>query len=99
MPIARGLNISTQQRKVLKFEVGKVYYTRFVTSYDTIIKVKILSRTEKTIKWIQLSRYKQPEVKTSRPFVFEGVENFYPIGRYSLAPVIRANWIYAESKY
>lgn len=87
------------QEKVLKFEVGKVYYTRFVTSHDTIIKVKIISRTEKTIKWINLSLYKKPEVKTSRPFVFYGVEHFYPIGRYSMAPIISADWIYGKSRY
>ena len=99
MPIARRLNMSTQSQKVLKFEVGKVYYTRYVTSHDTIIKVKIISRTEKTIKWIQLSKYKKSEVKTSRPFVFEGVESFYPTGRYSMAPVISADWIYGKSKW
>lgn len=81
--------------EIVKFEVGKIYYTQFVTQSDTIIKVKIVGRTEKTIKWILLDGNKK-EVKTARPFIYYGVERFYPLGRYSMSPVIVANRPYLK---
>ncbi len=90
---------SSSKKSIVKFEVGKIYYARFATQSDTIIKVKIVARTEKTIKWVNLRPYQKPEVKTSRPSIYEGVEQFYPTGRYSMAPIISADWIYGVSKY
>ncbi len=41
------------------------------------------------VKW-------KPEVKIARQFIYTGVEHFYPMGRYSMAPVIAANRPYLK---
>lgn len=75
--------------QVKRFEVGRIYYTRSICDHDCIWRIKIVGRTEKTIKWIMLDHCKKV-VKTARPFIFNGEENFYPLGRYSMAPTIGA---------
>ena len=72
-----------------KFEIGKVYNAHFTNDYKTIIKVKIVGRTEKTVKYVILDHNKK-EVKNTRTFINDGCECFYPLGRYSMAPIIRA---------
>lgn len=74
---------------VKKFEVGSIYYARSACDHNAVWKVKIVARTEKTIKWIMLDKFKKV-VKTSRPFIFDNEECFYPLGKYSMAPVITA---------
>lgn len=75
-----------------KFECGKIYQTRSICDYNTIFKIKILSRTEKTVTYLILGwpQSNKPKRKT-RPFIFQGKESIYPLGKYSMAPVIDAD--------
>ena len=75
--------------KIKRFEVGKIYYTRSVCDQNCVLRIKVVGRTEKTIKWIMLDKCKKV-VKVARPFIYDGMEHFCPLGRYSMAPVISA---------
>ncbi len=77
------------KRNIIKFEVGRIYETRFITQYDNKLKIKIVARTEKTIKWILLDDNKKI-VKQTRPYIWEYQECFKPLGNYSMAPTIYA---------
>lgn len=74
-----------------KFECGKIYATRFIGDHNAILKIKILSRTEKTVKYIILGwpQSNRP-IRTARPFIFNRKESIYPLGKYSMAPIIDA---------
>lgn len=68
------------------FEPGKTYTTRSACDHNCIFTMKVLSRTDVTIKAVV-----EGKPKTLRPAVDEdGVEFVFPMGRYSMAPVIRA---------
>ena len=77
---------------IKKFECGQVYSTRFITDYDAVLKIKIISRTEKTVTYIILGWPQSNKPKrTARPFIFEGKECIYPLGKYSMASTIDAS--------
>jgi len=69
----------------MKFETGKTYQTRSICDSDMIIKIKVVSRTEKTIKAIV-----DNEEKTLRVKIWDGIESVMPWGKYSMAPCIKA---------
>lgn len=75
---------------IKKFEIGKVYYAHFASDYDTTIKVKIVGRTEKTVKYVILDHFKK-EIKICKPIIYNKQECFYPFGKYSMSPRIEAN--------
>lgn len=68
------------------FEVGRTYATRSVCDYDSFFSFTILARTSKqvTIK---------VHGKTVRRglVVRDGVEQFKPLGNYSMCPIITAD--------
>ncbi len=66
-----------------KFETGKTYYTRSVADYDTIVRVTVAKRTDKTIVTVAGDRLK---IK-----VWDGVEQVKPWGSYSMAPIVGAD--------
>lgn len=68
---------------IKKFEVGQKYFARFVTDHDTIVTMKIVKRTPKTV-WTDSG-------KSFRVSEYEGVEQFMPLGRYSMAPIMDAS--------
>lgn len=68
------------------FVTGSTYSTRSICDHDTIITVKVLSRTAKTIKAMVGGR----EAKTLRVSEYRGVEQVMPWGRYSMAPIVSA---------
>lgn len=70
----------------MQFITGKKYMARFISDADSTIEIKVVSRTEKTIK-----AEVDGKVKTLRPYVYEGVECVRPLGNYSMAPVVRAD--------
>ena len=70
-----------------KFEAGKRYFTRFAGDADQKIFLTIASRTDKTVK--------TPEGRTLRVKERDGVEFVYPMGRYSMCPVIHADRVAA----
>jgi hypothetical protein len=65
-----------------KFEVGKTYANGSICDHECIFKRTIESRTDKTIT-VRGKRFKV--------FVHEGIEFFYPCGKYSLCVVIKAD--------
>ena len=69
------------------FEVNKTYNTRFITDSNCILNFKILKRTEKRLTFELLETQ---EIKTVGVKIMDGEEIAYPLGRYSLAPIIRA---------
>lgn len=69
-----------------KFEVGKTYATRSICDHDCIFSFVILARTAKMVTV-------NVHGKTVRRglSLYEGVEQFSPYGRYSMAAIIRAD--------
>lgn len=76
--------------EIKKFEVGKEYYCRSYSDYDTIYSWKVIKRTDKTIT-IEDTLLKTISRKKVR--IYNGCEAC-SIGHYSMAPVIFANKIY-----
>ena len=70
-----------------KFETGKTYYTRSVADYDTIVRVTVAKRTDKTIVTAGGDRLK---IK-----VWDDVEQVKPWGSYSMAPIVSADRLLA----
>jgi len=71
------------------FVVGKTYTTRSVCDHDCIISATIVKRTAKTVTLV--SGYMGRDQKTFRVSInCDGVEQFAPWGRYSMAPMISA---------
>lgn len=66
-----------------KFETGKTYYTRSVADYDTIVRVTVAKRTDKTIVTAAGDRL--------RINVWNDVEQVKPWGSYSMAPIVSAD--------
>lgn len=73
---------------MIKFEVGKTYYNRFITDSDAYIYMRVIKRTPKTIT-AMVEGEKKPKVY--RPFEYEGKEWIYPLGNYSMCPMLRAD--------
>jgi len=65
------------------FETGKTYYTRSVADADTIVRVTVAKRTDKTIVTAGGDRLK---IK-----VWDDVEQVKPWGSYSMAPIVSAD--------
>jgi hypothetical protein len=66
-----------------KFETGKTYYTRSVADYDTIVRVTVAKRTDKTIVTALGDRL--------RINIWNDVEQVKPWGSYSMAPIVSAD--------
>ena len=69
-----------------KFEIGKTYFTRSICDHNCIFEETIVSRTAKTIK---TSSGKTLRVNDK----FNGIEQIWPEGKYSMAPIISADRI------
>jgi hypothetical protein len=70
-----------------KFQVGRTYSTRSICDYDTIYRVTILSRTEKTVT---IADYNGKPVRRGIS-LWDGVESIKPFGNYSMCAIIRAD--------
>ena len=66
-----------------RFETGKTYYTRSVADYDTIVRVTVAKRTDKTIVTALGDRL--------RINVWNDVEQVKPWGSFSMAPIVSAD--------
>lgn len=64
------------------FVTGQTYSTRSIGDHNCIFKITVAKRTGKTIT--------TTEGKTLRVFEYNGAEAVMPLGRYSMAPCIRA---------
>ena len=72
----------------MKFEIGKTYYTRFACDYDSVLSMTVLARTEKTIT-AQVDTFGVKKLRVDTRW--SDVETVAPLGRYSMAPSIRAD--------
>lgn len=77
---------NAQNNEIVKFEAGKTYYYRFISSYDTVVKCTIIKRTAKTITF----KDDCGETMTRRIYILDGVEKV-DIGHYSMAPSLGAD--------
>lgn len=77
---------------IKKFEVGKSYGGRFVCNSDSGFSYKVIARTEKTVTiQEELGHNKfEGEIKKCRIKMFFDAESIYPMGRYSMCPVLHA---------
>ena len=77
---------NAQNNEIVKFEAGKTYYYRFITSYDTIVRCTVTKRTAKTITF----KDDCGETMTRRIYILDGVEKV-DIAHYSMAPSLGAD--------
>lgn len=70
----------------MKFEVGKTYWTRSICDSDCIFRFTILARTAKQVT----VKVHGKTVKRGLS-IWNGVEQFSPFGRYSMAAIIGAD--------
>lgn len=70
----------------IAFEAGKTYSTRSACDHECIFRFAIVRRTAKTITFTYHGKEQTRGVR-----VWEGVESCYPMGRFSMAPVISAD--------
>ncbi len=74
---------------MIQFEVGKKYGVRSACDYTCIFSFKVVRRTAKNL-WV--AEDCQPaKTKRVKIHVQDGVEYVWPNGRYSMAPILRAN--------
>ena len=65
-----------------KFEIGKNYNCKSACDSNCTWEYKVISRTEKTVTLNNGKRFKISN--------YQDQEMVYPLGRYSLAPILRA---------
>lgn len=77
---------------MLKFEVGNIYACRSICNYDCVWYFKVVNRTKSTITILKDGE-KNPVVKRINKQVSETLdaESVYPLGNYSMAPVLSAD--------
>jgi hypothetical protein len=71
------------------FAAGQLLTTRFVGDSQTIVTGKVLGRTAKRIT-LQIDGCRPRPVTVGILTDSEGAEICYPLGRYSMAPIFRA---------
>lgn len=72
---------------MLKFETGKTYSCRSLCDHECIWSFTVANRTEKTITTTEGKTFKV-NTKLSE---YNQAETVFPLGRYSMAPTLRAN--------
>lgn len=68
-----------------QFEVGQSYSVRSYCDHNCIFTFKVVSRTAKTIKIDYHGGISTKKIK-----VFGNIEQIYPLGTYSMSPVLYA---------
>jgi len=68
------------------FAEGQILTTRFINDSASFLKVEIMRRTPKMVS-IKIEGEKEKRCKIHER---EGVEFIYPMGDYSMAPVVKA---------
>ena len=79
---------------MIKFEVNKNYDNCYIGDSQLKPQFKIISRTEKMIKFLQVVSIHHPsrtKVKSGKIHTYNDVEFFYPDGKYSMALTIPAD--------
>lgn len=73
-----------------KFEVGKVYYTRFIGDSDSKLQFEILKRTAKRVTIQNMFDKSETVTVGVKPNYDGSAETCFPLGRYSMAPMLDA---------
>ncbi len=71
-----------------QFEIGKTYQTRFACDYESVLSMRVIARTEKTIT-AEVEHFGQKTLRVNTKY--SAFEQVLPLGRYSMAPVIGAD--------
>lgn len=74
---------------MIKFQEGKTYSSKSICDSDCVFSFKILKRTAKTVTINSL--FNKNETTRCKIHEYEGSEMIYPLGKYSMAPILRAN--------
>lgn len=81
----------------MKFETGKTYTTRLITSHDSIISFYVIKRTDKTVTVTgdfmdtYAAERQAPHTMRLSLKLGQDVETFRPWGSYSMCPVVSAD--------
>lgn len=77
---------------MLKFEVGNIYACRSACDYDCIWYFRVVSRTKSTITILKDGDTKPVRKRINKQLSeCNGAESVYPLGNYSMAPVLSAD--------
>ena len=74
--------------KMVKFEEYKTYTNNFIGDAELFFDYSIARRTDK-FAWIIGKN--EREIKRVKIHIYNDVEYVYPMGRYSMAPVLKAD--------
>ena len=76
----------------IKFEIGKVYKMRAIGDHECIWRFTVTARTASTITLRGDFGNDKPRTfrVAKRETEWDGAEVVFPLGRYSMAPVLRA---------
>lgn len=73
-----------------KFEIGKTYKMGFVGDADLFVEYKVIARTACTIT-LEDEKGKTKKCRINKTISeMDNREAVYPLGRYSMAPILRA---------
>lgn len=72
-----------------KFEIGREYSMRSCGDYNCVWTYKVIARTAKTITITDGEETKKCRVN-KKVSEFCGQESIFPLGQYSMAPILRA---------
>lgn len=70
-----------------KLKAGKIYFMRSVCDYNCIWNCRVIKRTAKFVT-LKVDGEKDPV--RCKVFEYENVEYCYPLGKYSMAPMLTA---------
>jgi hypothetical protein len=79
--------VSNNMNPVVQFKVGGVYECRSVCDSGCRWTFAVVRRTDSTV-WIREGE--AGEVKARRVSVYDGREQVFPSGKYSMAPILNA---------
>lgn len=80
----------------VRFEVGQTYYGRFISNHSNVFVYRVVRRTEKSV-WVQqlnrgtLEPWGEVERKALSTSYMDEHEQCYPMGRYSMCPILGAD--------
>lgn len=73
-----------------KFEVGKTYSVRSICNHDCVWTYKVTARTSCTIT-LEDDRGNTAKFRISKKISeYRGAESVYPLGNYSMCPILSA---------
>ena len=79
---------STRESNEMNFKAGTTYKSRFISDADSTFEVRVIKVTAKTVTFAHPHTGEPTRAKVMN---HDGVDFFFPMGRYSMAPVIKAS--------